>query len=554
MYKSAEYSSALPLRQWLLLLLVGVGLQSTSGHALAAEKGAKTEGLGHALAAHPEFKRKAWAKFYRDQKQDSYWLDADGGWLSGAKFSAHADALIEALKQANSHGLRSEDYALKAIKKLRAKTPRKLDVLAAAELRLMRSYLDYYQHLAQGRYPELTKETSWYITQNDYSEAEALRRLHRLGPAKALASVLPAQADYALLRAARSRMQDIVRQGGWPAIAEGPLLRPDMQSELVPVLRKRLRDAGYLAQEKSNAEPTLFDAQTVAALKVFQQQHGLQEDGILGPQGRAMLNYPAEKRLAQIDANLERLRWLPAKLADDRLVVNIAAFNLRGYRGGEELLNMRVVVGDEEHETPTFADQLDYIEVNPYWSIPNSIVINELAPKLVENIEYLEARNMQIYEGWEDDDTIDADDIDWDDYIEPDAIFPHVIKQDPGPRNALGRIKFMFPNKYSIYLHDTPEVNLFWAADRSFSHGCVRVHKPMTVADLILRNTENWDMERVKETLEDTDNTRIDLDKKDRMKVYIYYQTVWAGEAGKLFFRPDIYQRDEVLISKFIKH
>jgi murein L,D-transpeptidase YcbB/YkuD len=246
------------------------------------------------------------------------------------------------------------------------------------------------------------------------------------------------------------------------------------------------------------------------------------------------------------------LRWLPAKLADDRIMVNIAAFQLRGYRGGEQLIEMRVVVGDKEHQTPTFMDVLEYIEVNPYWSIPNSIVINELAPKLVENIHYLEARNMQIYEGWEDDDTLDADDIDWDDYTDPEAIFPHVIKQDPGPGNALGRIKFMFPNQYSIYLHDTPEVNLFWAADRSFSHGCVRVHKPMVVADFVLRNTEDWDMERVRETLEDTDNTRIDLGKGDRMQVIIYYQTAWADDKGRVFFRPDVYQRDELLVAKFL--
>ena len=538
-----------PLRhkRYGLLWLLGSSLLLASGSAQAVKNKAPVEQTDSrkVLMVQPELKRPAWAKFYADQKQASYWLD-------GGKFSSHGKALLEALSQANTHGLNPEDYGLRRIKDLHDNRLRKSDAQVQAELLLMHSYLDYYQHLAQGRYPELMQETQWHITQNDYSEAEALARLRKLGPDKALMSVLPAHSDYALLRDARKLMQAMVKAGGWPQIPAGGLLKAGMSSELVPTLRKRLQLAGYLPKGSRSAEANLYDDAMVAALKAFQRDNGLQEDGVLGAQGRAMLNYPAKKRLAQIDANLERLRWLPAKLADDRLVVNIAAFNLRGYRGGEELINMRVVVGEEKHQTPTFADQLDYIEINPYWSIPNSIVVNELAPKLVENINYLKSRNMQIYEGWEDDDTIDADDIDWEDYTEPGVIFPHVIKQDPGPGNALGRIKFMFPNQYSIYLHDTPEINLFWAADRSYSHGCVRVHKPMDVADFILRNTKDWDMQRVKETLEDTDNTRVELGKADRMQVLIYYQTAWADEAGRLYFRPDVYQRDEHLINKFL--
>ncbi|MDX1497340.1 MAG: L,D-transpeptidase family protein, partial [Salinisphaeraceae bacterium] len=427
------------------------------------------------LLKQPELKRKAWLAFYANG--ETYWLKPDAGWLGGAKPSDAAEALLKALAKANSHGLRPADYGLEQLKALADDVPEESGQLVEAELRFMRAYLDYYRHLAEGRYPELKEESRWYIEQNDYSEALALQRLRQHGPTEALELTLPALQDYALLRKARKKMQAVIKAGGWPKVPSGPLLKPGMKSERVPFLRQRLQAAGLLPRGYSAPKPNLYDEVTVAALKAFQSQYGLQEDGILGPAGLAMLNYPAERRLAQIDANLERLRWLPQKLADDRLVVNIAAFNLRGYRNNQELINMRVVVGEEEHETPTFDDRLEYIEINPYWSIPNSIVVNELAPKQVQNVNYLASRNMQVYEGWEDDDTIDADDIDWDDYNDPEAIFPHVIKQDPGPGNALGRIKFMFPNKYSIYLHDTPETNLFWAADRSYSHGCVRVHK-----------------------------------------------------------------------------
>ncbi|MGB1580068.1 MAG: L,D-transpeptidase family protein, partial [Nevskiales bacterium] len=462
------------------LLLSTLPVQGLADSSMPVAKRVAVQALAAADDTHKDFasalqaqlKRKTWIEFYRSNADKAYWLRPDAGWLGGAKPSDAATALLEVLGQAHTHGLQPQDYAVQQLQQWADDMPGEPATLIKAELQFMQSYLDYYRHLAQGRYPELREESSWYIQQHDYSEAEALRRLKAQGPLAALDSILPAQGEYQWLREARSKMQAVVQAGGWPQVPSGPLLKPGMQSEVVPALRKRLAAAGLLTADDSSEAGNLYDDNTVAALKVFQRQFGLQEDGILGPAGLAMLNYPAKKRLAQIDANLERLRWLPQKLADDRLVVNIAAFNLRGYRENKELINMRVVVGEEQHETPTFDDQLEYIEINPYWSIPNSIVVNELAPKQVENLNYLASRNMQVYEGWEDDDTIDADDIDWDDYTDPEAIFPHVIKQDPGPGNALGRIKFMFPNQYSIYLHDTPETNLFWAADRSYSHGC----------------------------------------------------------------------------------
>ncbi|MDX1496098.1 MAG: L,D-transpeptidase family protein, partial [Salinisphaeraceae bacterium] len=499
-----------------------------------------------------------WAEFYRAREGVSYWVDIDDSWLGDTEMSEHAPDFLAALNEAASHGLDINEYPVKKLEELLDSPPEAPADLAEVEIAMMSAYLRYYRHLTQGRYPKLAEKTGWFIKHRDYNEKAALQLLAEKGPHKALQEALPSVPEYELLRKARPRMLRIAQAGGWPKVEGDGLVRPGERSPEIPNLRERLAISGELTNAEPQGEavndPNLFDPATVAAFKAFQERHGIKVDGVIGPNARAMLSYPAKERLAQIDANLERLRWMPQHLEDDRIMVNIAAYYFRGYRDGEVDTEMRVVVGDEQHQTPAFSDKLEYMEVNPYWTVPNSIIINELAPKLVENPDYLAARNMSIYENWDyDSELIDPASIDWDEYAHSGKNFPYVIRQAPGLGNALGRIKFMFPNDYSIYLHDTPEDELFKEADRTFSHGCIRLERPIDVADFVLRNTANWDVGRVKAALQSMDNISIALNEKDRMPVYIYYVTAWADEVGELYFRPDLYKRDALLIDAFRK-
>jgi len=491
--------------------------------------------------------------YYTSRGFKPVWIKLDTSLFGQAGASSALDTLIEALDAAETHGLSGDNYARDALHAAREAPPDKMDGAAAFEWQAMQAYLEYAHDFARGRYSQASADNAWFIPKPAFDRETQLQRLDKLGVADSLETLLPQTAEYRRLRDARADMVDIVNAGGWPTVDAQGLIRPGGHHESIPDLRRRLTISGELAtaepQGQAVDDPTLYDPATAAAFTEFQRRHGIEDDGIVGQQARLMLNYPAKKRLEQIDANLERLRWLPRDLANDRIMVNIAAYWLVAYRDGEDPLNMPVIVGEEQNQTPAFNDQLQFLEINPHWTVPNSIIVGEMAAKAAEDPDYFKDRNMIVQADWPlDSEVLDPGDIDWEAYANPDADFPHVVRQLPGPDNALGRIKFMFPNKFSIYLHDTPARHLFEKADRTFSHGCIRVGDPIGLAGFVLKNTEGWDAERVRETIGDREPTRVDLATADQLPVYIYYSTAWVDEDGVLYFRPDRYQRDASLM------
>ncbi|MEM6438460.1 MAG: L,D-transpeptidase family protein [Pseudomonadota bacterium] len=352
-----------------------------------------------------------------------------------------------------------------------------------------------------------------------------------------LASLAPQDPSYERLRALYADLAARARAGGWRAsLAEGGTLRPGDRSPRVAQLRARLDELGTPAPQ--TAEPELYDPALEAAVMDFQRRHGLNADGLAGRRTFAALGADAGERFRQAAVNLERMRWQPDAWGRRHIKVNIPDYTMRLVDGEETLFATRVVVGRRRHQTVEFSDEMEYMVVNPTWHLPRSIATEEILPKLQENPNYLVERNMRLVS----DGGVPADTTthDWLQYDR--GSFPYRIKQRPGYGNALGRVKFMFPNQFSIYLHDTPSKSLFKRDGRAFSHGCVRVENPFDLAYALLGPQLDDPVGTFQAWLDARSERYVHLN--EHVPVHITYRTVWVDEAGTAQYRADIYGRD----------
>jgi len=465
-------------------------------------------------------------------------------WVRDNGLLPRANEFAAVLAAADSFGLEPNDYAIAAVRQ--EMTAASATALAAAELRLTSSFVALLDDLLTGRVEPKSVERGWHIGTNRTVAAEKiLSSVAALRSGKSIAAVLaelrPDYGVYSALVQGLARYRAIASAGGWPQLPDAGVLRAGDTSAVVGRLRARLATEGYLPPASGG---DVFDLEVARSLAEFQRRHGLQIDSVLGPQTRRALNVPVERRVDQIDANLERLRWLPANLGSRFIVVNIPAFSLYGYVGGERVLTMRVVVGDElvSRRTPIFADTMEYVEFGPYWNVPRSIAVNELLPKVRRDRSYLKRNGFQLLRGWGDDaPVVDAA------TLSDAALFSsrYRLRQLPGPNNALGRVKFMFPNDYNIYLHDTPAQLLFDEANRAHSHGCVRVADPPALAEFVLHDRADWSDDRIRAAL--AAGRRVRATVRPGVPVYLVYLTAFVRD-GEVAFRDDIYSRDDPLI------
>ncbi len=334
------------------------------------------------------------------------------------------------------------------------------------------------------------------------------------------------------------RLQAIDKSGGWPEIPKGPTIEPGDDSMRVSVLRSRLSTSGDYDPASSNGSTSVYDASLQDAVTRFQARHGLVTDGLVGPATLAALNKSVQQRIDQIQVNIERQRWMPESFGDRYIVTNIPDYRLQVVNGGKTTLEMPVVVGKRKHMTPVFSAEMDHIVVNPTWTVPRSITNNELVPNERANPGYLQAKGYNLL-------TSDGSKVSYDS-LSPDVWnqekFPYTIRQPAGKSNALGKVKFMFPNRHSIYLHDTPAKKLFAKNKRAFSHGCVRVGEPRELANHLLAQ-EGWDSEKIDNLFAKTRTKRINLSRP--IQNHIVYITSWVDEHGVLQFREDIYGQDK---------
>jgi murein L,D-transpeptidase YcbB/YkuD len=351
----------------------------------------------------------------------------------------------------------------------------------------------------------------------------------------------PESTSYLKLESALAQYRSLQRSCGWPAVPDGPSMRKGDSGPRVATLRNRLSISGDL-EEVNQQDSDLFDDELDLAVRRFQERHGRTVDGIVGSNTLTDLNVSVEQRVRQIELNLERWRQVPRNLGERYIMVNTASFQLEFVENNQRLMKMRVVAGRRSRSTPEVSSQLTYLVINPYWHIPHGIAKRDILPKIQEDPDYLVRQRILVFENWESDaPKIDAQSVEWSEVTERSFAFK--LRQEPGPRNALGRIKFAFPNQFSVYLHGTPAQGLFRKAQRDFSSGCVRIEKPIELASLLLANEPGWTRKRLINTIRAGKTQVVRLSEK--VPVHLSYWTAWVDENGTTHFRDDIYGRDK---------
>ena len=382
------------------------------------------------------------------------------------------------------------------------------------------------------------------------------------------------------LIAAIDELEKISAKGGYTKIPEMKPLRIGDVSEVLPLFRKRLAESNdltkqceytidtqylvknnintnvnYTPEEEATIEnlgkncENVFDEELKNAVISFQKKHGLYADGIVGLQTQRFMNISADRKISIIRLNLERMRWLPRNLGEKYLVVNIPEYRLRMYENNDIKLNMAVIVGDTKFPTPIFSDKMSYVVLNPSWNIPESIAKNEIIPKLLKDPKYLESKGIDIYAGWNGAPSEKVDSKE----VMDNAILQNVdnlqnfrFSQTSNKENPLGKMKFMFPNKHSVYIHDTPAKSLFVNARRAFSHGCIRLSKPEELLSTIASEDKNLDINKAHEILANDAISEKTIGLNKKIPIHIVYLTSWVDENGVLQFREDIYNFDKI--------
>lgn len=337
------------------------------------------------------------------------------------------------------------------------------------------------------------------------------------------------------------RYRDIKSKGGWPSIPSvySKLVKGDRDPRIL-VIKERLLITGDLKSKYGNSymNDDLFDQALFEAVKHFQRRHGLQEDGIVGSNTLKAMNQPIDKKIEIIKLNLDLWRRLPRDLGDRYIMVNVPGFHLYGFQKGRIALDMKVVVGRSDWNTPVFQDQMTYVVINPYWNVPSSIFRDEMLPELRKDPAYLQKQNISIITSW-DDDAIPLDPmlINWSEF-NPDN-WQIRLRQEPGPSNPLGRLKFMFPNKHNVYLHDTPMKSLFNRLNRQFSHGCIRVERPLDLAEFVFNGRDSWNKNKIIDEINTGVSKQVPL--PEPVPIYILYFTAWVDNDGSVMFFDDVY-------------
>lgn len=483
---------------------------------------------GDALPLVVRQNRAAFEKYYVDQGGQLLWIGTGG-----------MNALIRQLKFAGFEGLDPAHYRISSLEKLKAGVPI-VDTPGRAKIELIFSafFLRYAADIKIGRFLPNKVDPNLYWRRKKVDLSRALTILAQEKKFDQWTSAWQPQIpEYRALKKTLRRYFDIAAKGGWQPLPPGETIKPGMTDLRVHALRARLAVTDNRLSKAAAGDEAVYTPDLVAAVKRFQHRHGLEPDGVVGKGTLFALNISVFDRLRQIVVSMERWRWMPEQLGQHYIMVNIAGFELRRVRSGQLEEKMRVVVGKAYHQTPVFSNAIRYLEINPYWNVPYSIATKEELPKLQSNPASFAARGFEAVIG---ENPVEVTAIDWNQYSR--THFPLRLRQRPGPRNALGRVKLMFPNKFNVYLHDTPSRSLFARAKRAFSHGCIRLHRPIDLTEQVLRNTSGWDRARIEKVLASKERTIVNLSQP--LPVHITYSTAWLDEKGAMQFRADVYRRD----------
>lgn len=478
---------------------------------------------------------RAWGEMRSFYEQRGY----QPAWFNSRGVRPQAAELIQAIPPLGVDGLDVRRYQPDRLNALvqEAKTIKSFDdpesqrKLVNLDAELTYTYLSLATHLATGRLQPEKLSVEWYTKPRNVDlDARLGAALNADTPGeivKVLRSYNPPYPEYERLRKALVDHRAIAGRGGWGTVPPGSTLKTGDHGPRVAALRSRLAASGDLpAAAPGQPVPDTFDAALAAAVSRFQRRHGLEVTGKVDKDTLEELNVPVADRIQQIQVNMERWRWMPGSLGDRYILVNVPEFKLDLIEGGKieagkPALTMRVVVGKTQSRTPAFSDKMTYIELNPDWNIPDDIAKNEILPKLAADPGYLERHDMERVPGTDR------------------------LRQRAGEDNPLGQIKFMFPNQFDVYLHDTPADHLFDRAERDFSHGCVRLEKPIDLATYLLKDDPKWTPESIQAAIDSGEHETITL--KRPLPVHILYYTAFVDPDGTVEFRRDIYGHDAEL-------
>lgn len=484
---------------------------------------------------------------FRPQVRQFYVSSGYGlAWLEQGRPTEQANAMIELFRAAEKKGLDPEDYDASRwptrLQGLARSTPD--EELARFDFALTVSSLRYLSDLYQGRVTP--RECQADLPAKPFEAAQFLRNeiIHAGDVKAAVAKVEPPFEGYRRTLAALEHYMVLAREGEGPPLPEiRGSLHPGDSYKGIQELTKQLRRLGDLSADTPMPTAGSYQEPLVSAVKLFQQRHGLEADGVIGQATLGEIATPIARRVTQIKLALERWRWLPHNLGPRVLVVNIPEFRLRAYEDHHLALTMRAIVGQAlEHQTPIFANELQSIIFRPYWNVPESIQTKELVPLLRGKPGYLAKHKMEVVNAKEE--VITASDTDAK-ILDQLASRKLHIRQQPGPANSLGLIKFVFPNQFGIYMHGTPEHGLFFQARRDFSHGCLRVEDPAALAGWVLRDRPEWPNKRILAAMRGKKPVPVKV--TTPIPVLILYGTVFVEESGEIHFFSDIYGHDAVL-------
>ncbi|MDQ1296565.1 MAG: L,D-transpeptidase YcbB [Bacteroidota bacterium] len=467
-------------------------------------------------------------------------------WFTHNTLSNNGYALIDYIRQVDQQGLQPEDYHLNLIgayvgkilcyfKPINIADLMKMDILLTDAFMLLGSHLYY------GKVDPEKEGANWKMERKDPELRLDLKLEEALAGndvGKELNMLAPRYRAYWMMKEELAFFLKLNEQL-WPAILSDIAIKPGESNLLLPKIRERLIKLRY---QLSDSISITFDGELEKQLKMFQDDWGLNTDGVIGKSTLEDLNSLPFKLISQLKVNMERYRWLPLQVTEKYIIINIANFKLDLIAGTDTLISMRAIVGKEPRKTPVFNERISYIVFSPSWTVPRTILQDDVIPELLKGPEYLEKRNMKLLR--HDGSELAYSDIDWSTISKNN--FPYTVRQNPGPGNALGKVKFMFPNTYDVYIHDTPSKGSFTLDDRNISSGCVRVEKPFDLAVLLLSDSPEWSPANILNAMQQDKEQTVRL--KIPVDVVLIYLTAWTDGKDRVQFRKDVYQRDDIVL------
>ena len=475
--------------------------------------------------------------FYKKNHHKTKWLEYKG---PNRNYSTYVDAI----KDAAQYGLNPDHYDLKAIdadvKSIFDNKKRTPEEIAAMDVRVTASFFLFTTHLIEGRIRTAGYgDFIWKRNIPRENDVDLLLENSSGNLSDIIEELHPKHEQYGKLRKALAeyrKLDESVKIELTAGNVKG-VIKPGTKHPSIPKIRQRLSLTDLKPYDPGD-DSLRYDDKLVEAVKQFQTRHNLVADGNISQATLKYLNQTFSRKVQQIEVNLERIRWLPEKYGDDYISINVPEYMMRVYQNGKKEMEMKVVLGSEFNATPIFNDSLEYIVFSPTWNVPASILEEEFIPELQKNPRAFDPERFVITKDGKE---INPEEEDWNDKdLDPTK---YKMTERPNEENSLGLVKFMMPNNYNIYLHDTPAESLFRKNKRAYSHGCIRLEKPLDFAEYLLRDNSKWDEKAIRESLQLEEPKTVPLKKK--YHVEIEYRTVWVDEKGLVHFREDIYGHDQ---------